>query len=96
MKVFDIPQFSVNVEYRLRQGNLLYLRDTTHLKVTKKHNILEKLAEAMYAFKAYPTKEDFESVAIALVQTIDVTCKNNGRSVRDVTHRILQRPNEAQ
>ncbi len=61
-EAFDIPKFSVDVEYRLRQGNLLYLRDATHPKVTKelKHDVLEKLAETMYALKAYPTKGDFE------------------------------------
>ncbi|XP_078020836.1 uncharacterized protein LOC144459906 [Epinephelus lanceolatus] len=70
-EVFDIPKFSVDVEYRLRQGNLLYLRDGTHLNVTKelKHDILEKLAETIYAFTAYPEKEHFEAVAKALVQT---------------------------
>lgn len=70
-EVFDVPKFSVDVEYRLRQGNLLYLRDGTYLKVTKelKHDILEKLAETMYTFKAYPEKDDFEAVAKALVQT---------------------------
>lgn len=48
-EVFDIPKFSVDVEYRLRQGNLLYMRDGTYLTVKKemKHGILEKLAEAM-------------------------------------------------
>lgn len=68
---FDIPKFSVDVEYRLRQGNLLYLRDGTYLKVTKelKHDILEKLAETIYAYTAYPDKEHFEAVAKALVQT---------------------------
>lgn len=68
---FSIPKFSVYVEYRLRQGNLLYLRDETNLKVPKemKHDILEKLAEAIYEFKAYPTKEEFDAVAKALVQT---------------------------
>jgi len=61
-EVFDVPKFSVDVEYRLRQGNLLYLRDGTYLKVTKelKHDILEKLAETTYAFKAYPEKEDLK------------------------------------
>ncbi|CAM4569217.1 unnamed protein product [Leuciscus chuanchicus] len=46
-------------------------KDGTYLKVTKelKHDILEKLAETMYAFKAYPEKKDFEAVAKALVQT---------------------------
>lgn len=53
-EVFEIPKFSVDVEYRLRQGNLLYLRDGTFLNVTKelKHDILEKLAEVIYAFDA--------------------------------------------
>lgn len=70
-EVFDIPKLSVDAEYRLRQGNLLYLRDGTHLNVTKelKHDILEKLAETIYAFTAYPEKEQFEAVAKALVQT---------------------------
>lgn len=42
---FEIPKFPVDVEYRLRQGNLLYLRDGVYLKVTKelKHDIFEKL-----------------------------------------------------
>lgn len=70
-EVFEIPKFSVDVEYRLRQGNLRYLSDATYLRVTKelKHDILEKLAESMYTFKAYPTNEEFQSVAKALVQT---------------------------
>lgn len=47
----------------------MYLRDGTYLKVTKdmKHDILEKLAETMYGYKAYPTKEEFEVVAKALI-----------------------------
>ncbi|XP_013885942.1 sterile alpha motif domain-containing protein 3 [Austrofundulus limnaeus] len=67
---FEIPKFPVDVEFRLRQGNLLYFKDGVCLKVTKelKHAILEKLAETMYSFKPYPAKEEFESVAKALVQ----------------------------
>lgn len=34
-----------------------------------KHEILQKLAETMYSFKAYPTMKNFEAVAKALVQT---------------------------
>lgn len=70
-EVFELPEFSVDVEYRLRQGNLLYLRDGTYLKVTKelKHDILEKLAEVIYEFDAYPKKEDLAAVAQALVET---------------------------
>ncbi|XP_076849675.1 sterile alpha motif domain-containing protein 3-like [Brachyhypopomus gauderio] len=69
-EAFEIPKFAVDVEYRLRQGNLLYFRDGVCLKVTKelKHDILEKLAETMYSFKAYPAKEEFEAVAKALIQ----------------------------
>ncbi|XP_063058225.1 uncharacterized protein LOC134451755 [Engraulis encrasicolus] len=68
---FEIPKFSVDVEYRLRQGNLLYLRDGANLKVTKelKHDILQKLAETMYTFQPYPDPGNFEEVAKALVQT---------------------------
>lgn len=67
--IFYIPKFSVDVEYRLRQGNLVYLRDGTYLKVSKdmKHVILEKLAEEIYGYKAYPTKEEFDVVAKALI-----------------------------
>lgn len=70
-EVFEIPKFSVDVEYRFRQGDLLYLRDGTYLKVTKelKHDILEKLADIIYAFDLYPTKEDLAAVEKALVET---------------------------
>lgn len=62
-------QWPVDVEYRLRQANLLYLRDGTHLKVRKdlKHEVLERLAESMYGFTAYPNNAQFESVAAALI-----------------------------
>lgn len=66
---FEIPYFPVDIEYRLRQGNLQYMRDQTYLQVPRdmKHEILEKLAETMYSFKAYPRDEDFNDVATALV-----------------------------
>lgn len=58
--IFLTPKFSVNVEFRLRQANLIYLKDGTNLKVTKelKHDILQKLAETINSFKAYPTADD--------------------------------------
>ncbi|XP_057178886.1 uncharacterized protein LOC130555713 isoform X2 [Triplophysa rosa] len=67
---FEIPKFSVNVEYRLRQGNLAIMKDATYLNVGRdiKHDILETLARAMYNFKAYPRDEDFAQVAAALVK----------------------------
>lgn len=69
--VFSIPNFSVDVEYRLRKANLLYLRDQTYLNVPRdmKHSILEKLAETMYKFSAYPNEEQINSVALALINT---------------------------
>ncbi|XP_016118644.1 uncharacterized protein, partial [Sinocyclocheilus grahami] len=68
---FLIPKFSVDVEYRLRQAALMYLKDGMHLKMTKelKHDILQKLAETIYSFKAYPTADDLRDVAKALVNT---------------------------
>lgn len=66
---FLIPKFSVDVEYRLRQGNLTYLKEGTYLKVSKelKHDILHRLAETIYSFKAYPTIHDLNAVARALI-----------------------------
>lgn len=68
-ELFDIPTFSVDVEHRLRQADLLYLRDRTHFKVSKdiKHEILEQIAESMYSYTAYPNNAQFESVAAALI-----------------------------
>lgn len=69
--MFEITKFTVDVEDRLHQGNLLYLRDGAYVKVAKelKHDILEKLAEVIDAFDAYPKKEDLEAVVQALVET---------------------------
>uniref|UniRef100_A0A8C2CVT6 Uncharacterized protein n=1 Tax=Cyprinus carpio TaxID=7962 RepID=A0A8C2CVT6_CYPCA len=69
-ETFEIPTFPVDVEYRLRQANLQYMRDQTFLKVSTelKHEILEKLSETMYSFRAYPDKENFEEVAAALIK----------------------------
>uniref|UniRef100_A0A8D0CTD9 Sterile alpha motif domain containing 3 n=1 Tax=Sander lucioperca TaxID=283035 RepID=A0A8D0CTD9_SANLU len=66
---FEIPNFSVDVEFRLRQANLQFLRDQTYLNVPRdmKHGILEKLAEAIYKFDAYPNEERCHSVALALI-----------------------------
>lgn len=65
-EIFDIPRFPVDVEFRLRQANL---QDKTYLNVPRdmKHTILEKLAEEMYKFEAYPNEEQINSVALALV-----------------------------
>uniref|UniRef100_A0A8C5GIV8 Uncharacterized protein n=1 Tax=Gouania willdenowi TaxID=441366 RepID=A0A8C5GIV8_GOUWI len=66
---FDIPNFSVDVEYRLREANLLFMKDRLPMTLSRdmKHDILQKLAESMYSFKAYPDDDDFSSVAKALI-----------------------------
>lgn len=69
-ETFEIPNFPVDIEYRLRQGNLIYMTDQTYFQVSRdmKHEILQKLAETMYSFKAYPKDEDFSDVASALIK----------------------------
>ncbi|KAI4895258.1 hypothetical protein NFI96_000436 [Prochilodus magdalenae] len=53
---FEVPSFSVDIEYRLRQGNQIYMRDGKLMSVSRdmKHDILQKLAEEMYKYSAYP------------------------------------------
>lgn len=69
-ETFEVPNFPVDIEFRLRQGNLLYMRNQTYMQVPRdmKHEILEKLAECMYSFKAYPSDDDFNDVASSLVK----------------------------
>ncbi|KAI4876907.1 hypothetical protein NFI96_030219, partial [Prochilodus magdalenae] len=66
---FEVPSFSVDIEYRLRQGNQIYMRDGKLMSVSRdmKHDILQKLAEEMYKYSAYPQDEHFTEVAKALV-----------------------------
>lgn len=68
--VFDIPLFSVDINYRLRQGDLAYMKDETYrLNVSRdmKHGILERLAEKMYKYTAYATGDQCKQVAAALI-----------------------------
>uniref|UniRef100_A0A8C6S8N1 Uncharacterized protein n=1 Tax=Neogobius melanostomus TaxID=47308 RepID=A0A8C6S8N1_9GOBI len=68
--IFDIPNFSVDVEYRLRQADLKHLADGSVLKKVPKdmkHEMLEKMAEHMYSYTAYPTNQQYESVAKSLI-----------------------------
>ena len=67
---FEIQEFSVDINYRLRQGDLVYMRDGTLLQMSRdmKHAILERLAEAMYKYMAYPRDYHFDEVAAALVK----------------------------
>lgn len=68
--LFSLLTFSYDVEQRLREGNDAFRKDGTLLSISRdmKSEILEKTAEAIYFFKAYPVNEEFESVAIALTQ----------------------------
>uniref|UniRef100_A0A3Q3ERP0 Uncharacterized protein n=1 Tax=Kryptolebias marmoratus TaxID=37003 RepID=A0A3Q3ERP0_KRYMA len=54
----NVPYFSVNTEYRLRQENLIYMRDGTGMSLSRdmKHDILQKLAGEMYKYMALISK----------------------------------------
>ncbi|GAA6102815.1 uncharacterized protein LOC113664096 [Tachysurus ichikawai] len=60
--VFQIPNFSYDVEFRLRKANEVYEKQNTTMDVTRdvKSEILEKLAETIYSFKAYPSDSEIE------------------------------------
>lgn len=66
---FPIPVFTYDVELRLRQGNEAFRKDGTLLSIPRdmKIEILEKLAETIYSYKAYPGNEEIDSVAAALI-----------------------------
>lgn len=68
--VFPVPTFSFDAELRLRQGNEAFESCGKLLALSKdiKSEILEKMAETMFSFKAYPANEDFESAAIGLIE----------------------------
>lgn len=66
---FTVPTFSYEVELVLSRGNAAYENTGTTVILTKgqKHNILETLASKMHIFKAYPSENDINAVAEALV-----------------------------
>ncbi len=68
---FPIPVFAYDVELRLRQGNETFRKDGTFLSIPRdmKIEVLEKLAETIYSYKAYPGNEEIDSVAAALIAT---------------------------
>ncbi|XP_034038709.1 uncharacterized protein LOC117521504 [Thalassophryne amazonica] len=66
---FPIPTFSYNTELALKQGNEKYLRDGTPLTTPSvKSDILERLAEAIFSYTAYPNDAQKAAVAQALIQ----------------------------
>uniref|UniRef100_A0A8B9K3T5 PB1 domain-containing protein n=1 Tax=Astyanax mexicanus TaxID=7994 RepID=A0A8B9K3T5_ASTMX len=70
-KVFPIPLFSFDTESQLKRGNAEYMKSQSRLMPGSKmlSDILERLAEKMYMYKAYPTDADFSDVAEALTKT---------------------------
>lgn len=66
---FPIPSFSYDVELKLRKGNEVFEKTGKGLSVTRdmKMEILDKLAQEMFALKAYPEKYQIETVAPELV-----------------------------
>ncbi|KAI4876755.1 hypothetical protein NFI96_007124, partial [Prochilodus magdalenae] len=66
----NVPSFLYDVKLRLSQANEFYRKDGVLLTISRdmKSEILDKLAEAIYSYKAYPENKEFESVAIALVE----------------------------
>lgn len=67
--IFPIPTFSYNTETALRQGNEKFLKEgiplTSH---SIKSDILERLAEAMFSYTAYPNDPQRTAVAQALIE----------------------------
>uniref|UniRef100_A0A3P8U2H9 PB1 domain-containing protein n=1 Tax=Amphiprion percula TaxID=161767 RepID=A0A3P8U2H9_AMPPE len=67
--LFPIPIFSYNTEMALRQGNEKFLKDGTLLTIPSiKSDILERLAETMFSYTAYPNDPQRAAVAQALIE----------------------------
>ncbi|XP_073346576.1 uncharacterized protein [Pagrus major] len=67
--VFPIPTFSYNTEMALRQSNEKFLKDGIPLtSPSVKSDILERLAEAMFSYTAYPNDPQRAAVAQALIK----------------------------
>ncbi|XP_050924246.1 uncharacterized protein LOC108895503 [Lates calcarifer] len=69
-RVFPIPRFSYDTECQLQRGNAEYMTSQTRLTPSSKmlSDILEKVAESIYAYKPYPEDSDFSDVAEALTR----------------------------
>lgn len=66
---FEIPEFAYDTELVLKSANDAYKNDGTALNnPSVKSDILEKLAERIFQFCAYPTSQQISSVAEALIQ----------------------------
>ncbi|XP_028297007.1 uncharacterized protein LOC114458826 [Gouania willdenowi] len=67
---FPIPRFSYNVEMQLQQGNESFRDTGNQLKIAPglKSEILEKLAEEIFLYTAYPQNYQIDDVAGALIK----------------------------
>ena len=65
---FEIPTFSFDTELVLQAANDSYQKHRTLLNnPSVKSNILEKLAESIFVYTAYPSQAQREQVAVALI-----------------------------
>ncbi|XP_028455078.1 uncharacterized protein LOC114569461 [Perca flavescens] len=71
---FPIPRFPYNVEVQLQRGNERFRETGTQLKITPglKSDILEKLAEEIFQYTAYPQNYQIDEVAGALIKNFPV------------------------
>lgn len=66
---FEIPTFSLDTELILQAANEVYKKDRTLLSnPAVQSNILDKLAETIFVYTAYPSQAQREQVAEALVK----------------------------
>ncbi|KAF6730795.1 hypothetical protein FQA47_008429 [Oryzias melastigma] len=67
-QVFQIPKFSYDTECQLQRANLEYIKNQTKLTPSSKvlSDVLEKLAESIYAYTPYPEDCHYSDVAEAL------------------------------
>ncbi|XP_060788702.1 uncharacterized protein LOC132893502 [Neoarius graeffei] len=67
---FPIPRFPYNVELQLQRGNECFRETGSLLNITPglKTDIMEKLAEEIFSYTAYPRNNQFDDVAAALVK----------------------------
>uniref|UniRef100_A0A3B3SV43 PB1 domain-containing protein n=1 Tax=Paramormyrops kingsleyae TaxID=1676925 RepID=A0A3B3SV43_9TELE len=72
-EVFEIPRFPYDVELQLKGGNQ---KDGTLLNIRKdtKSEILDKLAETIYSYTAYPSREEYDIVAQSLIKKHPCLC----------------------
>lgn len=80
---FPIPTFSYDTELQLEKGNAEYRSNMTRMTLSSKtkSDILEKVAEEIFKYKAYPKDADFSDVAEALIKKhpcLSVPCSYNG------------------